>query len=394
MELGKTVILLNCYNLHESLYDVMNQYYHEFAGQRYVNLGLGTHRVNSLVHENFRLIVIAEKEAVYDTKLFPIPLLSRLEKCPLNAIDLLTSQKQKDLFEKLNKWIDLFCSRTKTGNRQGIKTAPNEVFIGLNEDTIATLVLYLTQKEFSLIGDELSESMITELNENEAEAEAESEFDEETTLKKIKEIILKCATADGIIRQSNSQLSNQMKEEKLWEEYFKNHSSLRFLIKNHIENKWDLMAKNLVQITTNSKNFMSSQDITKLVTYLNVKEKTYCLLQSFETKQQFTAQIKAFVDKQSSEDQNRLLMIHCNFNQKNSREIETARHIIVEQIKETPLLANSFILLFINLTRENLKYFNGFQIAYWTCYHIDELDETSDFLPSFDLLKGTLGTFN
>lgn len=34
MELGKTVILLNCYNFHESLYDIMNQYYHEFARQR------------------------------------------------------------------------------------------------------------------------------------------------------------------------------------------------------------------------------------------------------------------------------------------------------------------------------------------------------------------------
>lgn len=87
-----------------------------------------------MVHENFRRIVIAEK----DTKLLPIPLLSRLEKCPLNAKDLLTSQKRKDLFcEKLNKWIDLFWTRTKTGNRQGTKKAPNEVFIGLNEDTIA-----------------------------------------------------------------------------------------------------------------------------------------------------------------------------------------------------------------------------------------------------------------
>ncbi len=182
MELGNTVVMLNCYNLYESLYDALNQYYHEFAGQRYVYLGLGTHRVNCTVHEKFRLIVIAEKEAVYDTKLFPIPLLSRLEKCPLNAIDLLTKQKQKDLFDKLNKWISVFCSTA--GNRQGLKASPNEVFIGLNEDTIATLVLYLTQKEFSL-GDELSETMITELN------ETEDDFDEELVLKKIKEMILK-----------------------------------------------------------------------------------------------------------------------------------------------------------------------------------------------------------
>ena len=27
-------------------------------------------------------------------------------------------------------------------------------------------------------------------------------------------------------------------------------------------------------------------------------------------------------------------------------------------------------------------------MGYWTCYHIDELDETSDYLPSFNVLKG------
>ncbi len=34
MEIGKTVILLNSYNLYESLYDALNQYYYEFAGQK------------------------------------------------------------------------------------------------------------------------------------------------------------------------------------------------------------------------------------------------------------------------------------------------------------------------------------------------------------------------
>ena len=67
MELGKTVILLNAYNLYESLYDALNQYYYEFAGQKFVNLALGTHRIKSSVHESFRLIIIAEKAALYDS---------------------------------------------------------------------------------------------------------------------------------------------------------------------------------------------------------------------------------------------------------------------------------------------------------------------------------------
>lgn len=89
MELGKTVILLNAYNLYESLYDALNQYYYEFAGQKYVHLGLDTHRIKCFVHNSFRLIIIAEKSAVYDSKRFPIPLLNRLEKHFLNSSTML-----------------------------------------------------------------------------------------------------------------------------------------------------------------------------------------------------------------------------------------------------------------------------------------------------------------
>ena len=48
------------------------------GGNRYIDLGLGTHRVKCLVHPDFRLIVIAEDSDVHDK--FPIPLINRLEK--------------------------------------------------------------------------------------------------------------------------------------------------------------------------------------------------------------------------------------------------------------------------------------------------------------------------
>ena len=64
MEEGNTVILLNLQNLYESLYDALNQYYYEFAGQRFVYLGLNTHRVECAVHKDFRLIIISDKETV------------------------------------------------------------------------------------------------------------------------------------------------------------------------------------------------------------------------------------------------------------------------------------------------------------------------------------------
>ena len=54
METGRTVILLNLENLYESLYDLLNQYYIHLGDQRYVDLGLQTHRVKCRVHNDFK----------------------------------------------------------------------------------------------------------------------------------------------------------------------------------------------------------------------------------------------------------------------------------------------------------------------------------------------------
>ena len=88
MELGHTVILCNLNNLYESLYDALNQNYTMMSGSRYVDLGLGTHRVKCRIHPNFRLVLIAEDNEVYEK--FPIPLINRLEKHYLGMETMLT----------------------------------------------------------------------------------------------------------------------------------------------------------------------------------------------------------------------------------------------------------------------------------------------------------------
>ena len=54
MDLGKPVILLNLDDLYESLYDALNQYFSTWGDRKFVDLGLGTHRVKTFVNENFR----------------------------------------------------------------------------------------------------------------------------------------------------------------------------------------------------------------------------------------------------------------------------------------------------------------------------------------------------
>ncbi len=62
------------------------------SGSRYVDLGLGTHRVKCRIHPDFRLVLIAEDNEVYEK--FPIPLINRLEKHYLGMETMLTEGKQ------------------------------------------------------------------------------------------------------------------------------------------------------------------------------------------------------------------------------------------------------------------------------------------------------------
>ena len=56
MEIGKPVILLNLDDLYESLYDVLNQYFTMWGDKKFVDLGLGTHRVKAFVNDSFRFV--------------------------------------------------------------------------------------------------------------------------------------------------------------------------------------------------------------------------------------------------------------------------------------------------------------------------------------------------
>ena len=78
MESGRPVVLLNLENIYESLYDLLNQCYTRLPRGRYIDLGMRSHRIRCRVHEDFRLIIIADHNKVFTT--FPSALINRLEK--------------------------------------------------------------------------------------------------------------------------------------------------------------------------------------------------------------------------------------------------------------------------------------------------------------------------
>ena len=54
MDMGRPVILLNLDDLYESLYDALNHYFSTWGDKKFVDLGLGTHRVKAFVDDRFR----------------------------------------------------------------------------------------------------------------------------------------------------------------------------------------------------------------------------------------------------------------------------------------------------------------------------------------------------
>ncbi|CAD7944987.1 unnamed protein product [Amoebophrya sp. A25] len=99
------LVLIHCDALYESLYDLLNQHYMEFSGQRYVRIAHGSSSKQCPIHHKFRVIVIVEKADAW-TKLAP-PLLNRFEKQIFVRSQLLTTKEDRILLEKLQDWFEL-----------------------------------------------------------------------------------------------------------------------------------------------------------------------------------------------------------------------------------------------------------------------------------------------
>ena len=105
MESGRPVILLNLETIYESLYDLLNQCYTVLPRGRYIDLGMRSHRIRCRVHEDFRLIIIADRLKVFSS--FPSALINRLEKHFVLSSTIL-DEELSDFADKLSSWAVKF----------------------------------------------------------------------------------------------------------------------------------------------------------------------------------------------------------------------------------------------------------------------------------------------
>ncbi|XP_066291012.1 E3 ubiquitin-protein ligase RNF213-like isoform X3 [Branchiostoma lanceolatum] len=367
METGRTVVLLNLENLYESLYDALNQYYVYFGGQRYVDLGLGTHRVKCRVHQNFRLVVVAEKDIVYER--FPIPLINRLEKHFLAISTVLTPQ-QKAIAHRLEMWAKAFATR-RTAPHEAVKYqyTVGDAFVGYHPDTAATLVFQVCSE---MSGVDTDDPAV-----------------EEEILQKAQDLLLQCATPDAVVRLSKSRLSSE--EAALNDKYFhqQHHSCLQEFLCHRIDQSRQaggLQQGIQTQITTHSK-LLSHTDAQTLAAALGLPPFYVAVmsLQQFDTEHQFCKQIRDFLT--TTLQQESILIVQCDSGHTNSNLIACARYCV--QDEQTQVGNTTAHLVFIvQLPRLPGGCFVGFQGGKWTCAHIDDLQPPHRNAPDVAQMRG------
>ncbi|XP_064378919.1 E3 ubiquitin-protein ligase RNF213 isoform X2 [Dromaius novaehollandiae] len=365
METGQMVVLLNLQNLYESLYDALNQYYVYLAGQKYVDLGLGTHRVKCRVHPKFRLIVIEEKDVVY--KHFPIPLINRLEKHYLD-INTVLSKEQRETVKELKKWVhDFTAVNTEEHFMSKQKYSPSDVFVGYHSDTCASLVLQTVERLKPVCP--ASELM--------------------PRVKRGAQLaLLNCATPDSVIRLCNA--VGLFMADSLANIYFKEqqHTSFADFLRAHIHSGSGYQTV-FTEVTTFSR-LLTSADSTCLEREVQGKAQRPQILslQQFDTEYSFLKGIRDFLDATSG---NKILIIQTDFEDgsQNAQLIASAKYTVVNEINKVDLGEVSVFVYFImKLSRmEGGTSYVGFHGGLWQSVHIDDLRRSKDMTSDMTALK-------
>ncbi|XP_071951998.1 E3 ubiquitin-protein ligase rnf213-alpha-like [Antedon mediterranea] len=362
MEAGKTVVLLNLENLYESLYDALNQYYVYFGGQRYVDLGLGTHRVKCRVHDSFRLIVVADKEVVRTR--FPIPLINRLEKHFL-AMTTMLSEEQLQVVKRLEDWVESFIASKRQFHR--VNSSDNafkksDAFIGYHGDTVAALV-YQRWSSFDTVKEVFED---------------------------VKNQLLMRATPESVTRLSETRMREEEKK-ALQDTYFnvQKHSCLADYLEDQLRSNPGNEGI-LAQVTTYSR-LLTEKDCRALTESVSVSDISLVSLQEFQYEQQFSVRVQKFFGAVTENE--RLLLVQCDASSDTTNLISCASYQVQDErgnalsSVEEEIAGKAHVVFVIQLPRVK-RCFDGFQGGLWSSAHIDDLQPPKENCPDVSKLLG------
>ncbi|KAI6652351.1 E3 ubiquitin-protein ligase [Oopsacas minuta] len=380
METGKTIILLNLENLYESLYDALNQYYMEMNNQRYVDLGLGTHRMKCRVHNDFKLIVVADKETVQER--FPTPLINRLEKHFLTMATVL-SKEGVCISELLSNWAKDFATLDDShflAFQRRCDFSEGDCFIGFHNDTPSSIVFHVMKEMYPDVEDN------------------DRSVDRVAVLERSQTMLLKMATTDAVLRVENSHLS--FISERITTEYFKlQQSSLEEYLRHILDDIYGNETGAHLTLATTHSRLLTDRDIGQLRDRLSSGRECIDIsslsLQQFQSEQQYTREIHEFLSRSPELNNRKILLIQCEKGADNAKLIACARHKTVDELKDWKEEKSQFrfevcLIFLIQLCREaHGSKFVSFCGGPWNTVHIDDirsLDYTE--LPPISDLNG------
>ncbi len=380
----------NLDNLYESLYDALNQNYMSLGDCRYVDLGLGTHRVKCRVHPKFRLLLVAEDVFVWEK--FPIPLINRLEKHYLGWETML-NEGQVEMVSKLKKWVTSFSEVQVPMHERGRnyqQFTPGDVFIGFNDDILAAIVLRIDSNETTFAM---------------ADEEDETSY-QDHILSKAKKVLLKCAAPDAIARLSDSLLDEDEREAACKEFYDSHKASLAHAISHLLGDAEEAGPTGngvLFQVTTHSR-LLTEQgrnEILKFVTKDDAYDEAATVdvailpLQQMATQAQFDKEVAKFLDKTADEPgKRRVLLVQAQVLTKDQVSlVDCARYCITNAMQAHQPVdgqAPYAIGVVLQVPRVRGGWFSGFPGHPWISLHIDELRPNKHRLELADIENKTL----
>nr|XP_039261340.1 E3 ubiquitin-protein ligase rnf213-alpha-like isoform X1 [Styela clava] len=284
MEAGRTVVLLDMTEVHESLYDALNQHYTIYGGQRYVDIGLGGHRVKCRIANNFRLVVMEKKDFVYQH--YPIPLVNRLEKHHLESINLLNNS-QLHVSAKLKTWCQTFAKVDNFNEK--------DAFLGYHDNTSSSVILAR---------------------------------DKTRNIELYKGVLLQCVATDAMFR------AKVPEKERLLDIYTREqvHDNLLNLL-NHT---FGTSKKNLTVLEiTSFSNILTTKDRQKLESSLSLKQNSIMLLSLllFDTQQEYLSNLEKFFKSEVSQEK-KILLVQCPQAQRHGSLIACAKYGLTNMIKD------------------------------------------------------------
>jgi hypothetical protein len=342
MASGSTVVLHDCDNIYESLYDVLNQRYvtkTDKAGRqrRMLRLAIGTRSQLCPVATGFRIIVIVDSTRAYRD--LDLPLLNRFEKQLLIPTALLGTNMQA-LASRLTEWADAVVDESGLASRDA-------VFCGMHADTIPSLVLTALHFDDSLAlgGDGTIDDTVAPL----------------------------CALLAQLAQPIAAFRSQRLRDAA--PDYFRDHgdftAALGCLLQSADERRKDVSA---VVLTASPSSDFDSTWVSALDTF-EILSPTMIHLAAMSSERSVEERVSEFFSSCSTTvDDNRILIVQCDPLLTPPAVIGHAQHIIEQQRREVAVARH--VVFVVHLPPAIKSRERQFSVAFrpgWGLFFVDDL---------------------